>query len=74
MWDTLINYFSTLEQRPMERMAILVGGLLFFWIIEGAIPLLPMRYKKTKLNWSNFIALQSLNERAEGAFACIIDS
>ena len=50
MWDTLINYFSTLEQRPMERMAILVGGLLLFWIIEGAIPLLPMRYKKTKLN------------------------
>jgi sterol desaturase/sphingolipid hydroxylase (fatty acid hydroxylase superfamily) len=27
-----------------------VGGLLVFWIIEGAIPLLPMRYKKTKLN------------------------
>ena len=50
MWDTLINYFSTLEQRPMERMAILVAGLLLFWIIEGAIPLLPMRYKKTKLN------------------------
>ena len=50
MWDTLINYFSTLEQRPMERMAILVGGLLLFWIIEGVIPLLPMRYKKTKLN------------------------
>jgi len=48
MWDTIINYFSTLEQRPLERMAILVGGLLIFWIIEGAIPLLPMRYKKTK--------------------------
>ena len=50
MWENVINYFSTLEQRPMERMAILVGGLLLFWIIEGAIPLLPMRYKKTKLN------------------------
>ncbi|MGB3154769.1 MAG: sterol desaturase family protein, partial [Chitinophagaceae bacterium] len=32
-----------------ERMAILVGGMLFFWIIEGAIPLLPLRYKKNKL-------------------------
>ena len=31
-------------------MAILVGGLLLFWIIEGAIPLLPMRYKKNKFN------------------------
>ena len=50
MWETIIDYFSTLEQRPMERMAILVGGLLLFWIIEGAIPLLPMRYKKNKLN------------------------
>ena len=50
MWDNIINYFSTLEERPIERMAILVGGLLLFWIIEGAIPLLPLRYKKTKLN------------------------
>ena len=49
MWDTIIEYFSTLEKRPLERMAILVGGLLIFWIIEGAIPLFPMRYKKTKL-------------------------
>ena len=49
MWDKIIAHFPTLEQRPLERMAILVGGLLIFWIIEGAIPLLPMRYKKTKL-------------------------
>jgi sterol desaturase/sphingolipid hydroxylase (fatty acid hydroxylase superfamily) len=49
MWHDLVTYFQTLEQRPVERMAILVGGLLLFWIIEGAIPLLPMRYKKTKL-------------------------
>ncbi|TMI65308.1 MAG: sterol desaturase family protein [Bacteroidetes bacterium] len=49
MWDKIIHYFSTLEQRPFERMAILVGGLLFFWIIEGAIPLLSLTYKKNKL-------------------------
>lgn len=49
MWDNIINHFSTLEQRPLERMAILVGGLLLFWIIEGAIPLLPMHYRKNKL-------------------------
>ncbi len=48
MWENLVSYFSTLEERPLERMAILVGGLLIFWIIEGAIPLLPLRYKKTK--------------------------
>src|SRR5690606_15053695 len=49
MWETIIEYFSTLERRPLERMAILVGGLLFFWIIEGAIPLLPMSYRKSKV-------------------------
>ncbi|MEI9943791.1 MAG: sterol desaturase family protein [Chitinophagaceae bacterium] len=49
MWERLIDYFSNLEQRPLERMAFLVGGLLFFWILEGAIPLLSLSYKKNKL-------------------------
>jgi sterol desaturase/sphingolipid hydroxylase (fatty acid hydroxylase superfamily) len=48
MWDKIINYFSTLEERPLERMAILVGGLLFFWVLEGAIPLLRLRFRKTR--------------------------
>jgi sterol desaturase/sphingolipid hydroxylase (fatty acid hydroxylase superfamily) len=53
----MIEYFNTLEQRPLERMAILVGGLLFFWIIEGAIPLFPLQYKKNKLKHAgvNFV-------------------
>jgi len=57
MWDNIIQHFQTLEQRPLERMAILVGGMLIFWIIEGAIPLLPLKYKKTKLRHAgvNFI-------------------
>ena len=49
MWHDIIDHFSTLEKRPFERMAFLVGGLLIFWIIEGAIPLLPLTYKKNKL-------------------------
>ena len=49
MWDRVIAYFQNLEERPLERMGFLVGGLLLFWIIEGAIPLLPLRYKKNKL-------------------------
>jgi sterol desaturase/sphingolipid hydroxylase (fatty acid hydroxylase superfamily) len=48
MWDRLIAYFETLDAHPFQRMAFLVAGLLFFWIIEGAIPLLPLGYKKTK--------------------------
>src|SRR5687768_7413739 len=48
MWDTMLDCFRTLEQRPVERMAFLVGGLLFFWILEGAIPLFQPTYKKNK--------------------------
>ena len=57
MWDRIIQHFSTLESRPIERTAFLVGGLLIFWIIEGAIPLLPLTYKKTKTHHAvvNFI-------------------
>jgi len=49
MLNNIIAFFDTLEQHPMLRMAILVSGLLFFWIIEGAIPLLSLSYKKSKL-------------------------
>ncbi len=49
MWDSIIQYFETLEKHPEQRMAFLVAGLLLFWIIEGSIPLLTMRYRKTKL-------------------------
>ncbi len=49
MFREIITYFQTLEQHPLHRMAFLVGGLLFFWIIEGSIPLLKLNYKKTKL-------------------------
>ncbi len=49
MWQEILEYFQTLEKRPVERMAFLVGGLLLFWIIEGAIPLIQPTYKRTKL-------------------------
>jgi sterol desaturase/sphingolipid hydroxylase (fatty acid hydroxylase superfamily) len=57
MWDKIINHFQTLEQRPLERMSILVGGLLIFWLLEGAIPLKKLRYKKTKIRHAavNFV-------------------
>jgi sterol desaturase/sphingolipid hydroxylase (fatty acid hydroxylase superfamily) len=49
MWNDIVAYFQTLEQHPVQRMAILVGGLLILWMIEGAIPLLTMQYKKNKV-------------------------
>ncbi len=49
MLQNILDYFGTLEQRPLERMAFLIGGLLLFWILEGAIPLFQPRYKQGKL-------------------------
>jgi len=49
MLANLIDFFNTLDEHPVQRLVILVGGLLFFWIIEGSIPLLQPHYKKNKL-------------------------
>jgi sterol desaturase/sphingolipid hydroxylase (fatty acid hydroxylase superfamily) len=49
MWHNIINYFQNLDQHPLQRMAFLVGGLLLFWILEGAIPLLGLSFRKTRL-------------------------
>ena len=57
MWAEIINYFETLEKHPVQRMIFLVGGLLLFWILEGAIPLIKLSYKKNKLRHAgvNFV-------------------
>jgi len=46
--DTIITFFSSLEKHPLLRFSFLIGGMLIFWIIERAIPFLPMQYKKNK--------------------------
>ncbi|WP_158847692.1 sterol desaturase family protein [Algibacter sp. L1A34] len=42
--QTLLNYFETIPS--LHRSIILVGGLAFFWILEGAVPLFKFNYKK----------------------------
>jgi len=44
--ESLLNYFETIP--PLHRGLIIVGGLTFFWIIEGAMPLFNFNYKKWK--------------------------
>lgn len=48
MWKQIVDHFQTLEQRPVERMILLVGGMLLLWLIEGAIPLISLQYRKNK--------------------------
>lgn len=44
--ETFINYFETIPS--LHRSLILVGGITFFWLLEGALPLFAFNYKKWK--------------------------
>jgi len=47
--DSILQFFNGLENRPLQRLSFFVGGMLLLWVIEGAIPLISMKYKKTKV-------------------------
>ncbi|PNQ73714.1 sterol desaturase [Hanstruepera neustonica] len=40
----LINYFETIPS--LHRSIILVGGITFFWLLEGSLPLFKFKYRK----------------------------
>lgn len=42
--EELINYFETIPS--LHRSLILVGGITFFWLLEGSLPLFRFKYKK----------------------------
>ncbi len=46
--DTIIEFFGSLETRPILRMALLVLPITLLWIMESSIPLFRLRYKTTK--------------------------
>ncbi|MGB1309227.1 MAG: sterol desaturase family protein [Oceanihabitans sp.] len=50
--ETLINYFETIP--TLHRSIILVGGITFFWLLEGVLPLYRFNYKKWKHALPNF--------------------
>lgn len=50
--QTIINYFSTIP--PAHRSAILVGGIVLFWLLENGWPLFQFRYNKWKHAGINF--------------------
>ncbi|MEE9409245.1 MAG: sterol desaturase family protein [Polaribacter sp.] len=49
--ETIFNYFETIPSS--HRSLILVGGITFFWLLEGAIPLFKFDYKKWKHAFPN---------------------
>ena len=44
--ESIINYFETIPS--LHRSIILVGGITFFWLLEGTLPLFNFKYKKWK--------------------------
>ncbi|MBO6606157.1 sterol desaturase family protein [Psychroserpens sp.] len=48
----IINYFETIPS--LHRSLILVGGITFFWLLEGSLPLFNFTYKKWKHAIPNF--------------------
>ena len=49
--ETIIQYFDTIPS--LHRSLILVGGITFFWLLEGALPLFKFNYKKWKHAFPN---------------------
>ena len=52
MVEAIINYFDTIPS--LHRAIILVGGITFFWLLEGSIPLFRFNYDKFKHAIPNF--------------------
>ena len=50
--ETIFNYFETIPST--HRSIILVGGITFFWLLEGALPLFNFNYTKWKHAIPNF--------------------
>ena len=50
--ETILNYFESIPS--WHRSLILVGGIAFFWVLEGSIPLFRFNYKKWKHALPNF--------------------
>ena len=51
MTDSIIAYFGDIPSS--HRTLLLIGGLLFFWSIEGLIPIVRFQYKKLSHGWPN---------------------
>jgi sterol desaturase/sphingolipid hydroxylase (fatty acid hydroxylase superfamily) len=49
--ETITQYFETIPS--LHRSLLLVGGITFFWILEGALPLFRFTYKKWKHAFPN---------------------
>lgn len=50
--EAFLNYFENIP--TLHRSLLLVGGITFFWLLEGGIPLFKFKYKKWQHALPNF--------------------
>ncbi|PWL38092.1 sterol desaturase [Flagellimonas aquimarina] len=50
--EQIITYFENIP--ALHRSLILVGGITFFWVLEGIVPLFSVKYKKWRHSIPNF--------------------
>jgi len=68
--ESIINYFETIPS--LHRSLILVGGLTFFWLWEGTLPLFNFKYKKWRHAMPNiFLTLTTIVVNFSLAFLLI---
>jgi sterol desaturase/sphingolipid hydroxylase (fatty acid hydroxylase superfamily) len=46
--QALINFFNSLESRPLLRLLFLATPIAIFWFVESGIPLFRLQYRRTK--------------------------
>ncbi|MGB8192166.1 MAG: sterol desaturase family protein [Chitinophagaceae bacterium] len=44
--NSIVEFFEQIS--PLTRAIILAGGLVFFWMLEGIVPLFRLRYRKVR--------------------------
>lgn len=50
--EVFLNYFETIPS--LHRSLLLIGGITFFWLLEGGLPLFKFKYKKWQHALPNF--------------------
>jgi len=71
--EAIISYFETIP--TLHRSILLVGGIMFFWFLEGALPLFKFSYKKWKHAWPNlFFTLTTIIINFGLAFVLVLST
>ncbi|MFB0909202.1 MAG: sterol desaturase family protein [Spirosomataceae bacterium] len=71
--ESIVSYFENIP--TSHRSAILVGGIAFFWLIEGAVPLFRFKYDKWRHAGVNiFFTLTSIIVNFAMAFVLLLSA